>query len=74
MGEWFQYAAAAAVRYGLHQVFTRLAAERIGEGIGGLVVESTAALTIGIYLVILWSLGKWSQRVTSAGVWASALT
>jgi transporter family protein len=42
---WF-YAIVAAVLYGLHQVFTKLAAEHIGDGLGGFVVETTAALTI----------------------------
>src|ERR1051326_7117917 len=37
---WFWYAVIAAVLYGAHQIFTRLAAERIGEGLGGFVVEA----------------------------------
>jgi transporter family protein len=36
MKEWFWYAIAAAVLYGLHQVFTKLAADRIGDGLGRL--------------------------------------
>ncbi len=71
---WFWYAMAAAILYGLHQVFTKLAADRVGEGIGGFVVEATAALTIAIYLLVLWGLGRWSQKVTGAGLWYSALT
>lgn len=31
MSEWFWYAIAAAILYGLHQVFTKLASERIEE-------------------------------------------
>ena len=50
MAAWFWYAVLAAVLYGAHQIFTRLAAERIGEGLGGFIVEATAALSILIYL------------------------
>ena len=43
---WFWYAVIAAVLYGAHQIFTRMAADHIGEGLGGFVVEATAALSI----------------------------
>lgn len=46
MSAWFWYAIAAAILYGLHQVFTKLAAERIGDGLGGFVVEASAAVSI----------------------------
>ena len=46
MAAWFWYAVVAAVLYGAHQIFTRLAADRIGEGLGGFVVEASAALSI----------------------------
>ncbi len=49
MGAWFWYAVAAAILYGAHQIFTKLAADRIGEGLGGFVVEATAALSISVY-------------------------
>ena len=39
MSSWFWYAVAAAVLYGAHQIFTRLASERIGDGLGGFVTE-----------------------------------
>src|SRR5213595_3090904 len=48
---WFWYAVVTAVLYGAHQIFTRLAAERIGDGLGGLIVEASAALSILIYLL-----------------------
>ena len=38
MATWFWYAIAAAILYGLHQVFTKLAAPFISDGLGGLVV------------------------------------
>jgi bacterial/archaeal transporter family protein len=74
MAGWFWYAVLAAVLYGAHQIFTRLAAERIGDGIGGFVVEGVAALTILGYLAVLWSAGRWEQKFTWAGFNYSALT
>ena len=74
MATWFWYAVIAAILYGAHQIFTRLAAERIGEGIGGFVVEASAALSILIYLAIIWFAGKWSQKFSGAGLGYSLLT
>ena len=71
---WFLYAAAAAVLYGLHQIFTKLAADKIGEGLGGFVVEATAALSILLYLAWLRLSGHWNQTSSAAGVWYSVLT
>jgi len=74
MTPWFWYAVGAAVLYGLHQIFTKLAAERISDGLGGFVVEATAALTILLYLAALRFGGAWDQTASAAGVWYSALT
>jgi transporter family protein len=74
MSDWFWYAIAAAVLYGLHQVFTKLASERIGDGLGGFVVEATAALIIALYLIYLKFFGEWKQPFTSRGVFYSVLT
>ncbi|MGI8966886.1 MAG: EamA family transporter [Limisphaerales bacterium] len=74
MNEWFWYAIGAAVLYGLHQIFTKLASENISDGLGGFVVEATAALTILGYLVYLRFAGKWNQSGTAGGVWYSVLT
>jgi len=71
---WFWYAVVAAVLYGAHQIFTRLAAERIGEGLGGFVVEASAALSIFLYLLFLWLSGNWNQKVSTAGFNYSILT
>src|SRR5437870_4070517 len=71
---WFLYAVAAAVLYGLHQIFTKLAADKIGEGLGGFVVEATAALSILLYLAWLRLSGHWNQTSSGAGVWYSVLT
>ena len=74
MAAWFWYAVVAAVLYGAHQIFTRMAAERIGEGLGGFIVETSAALSILIYLVILWLGGRWNQKFSGAGFNYSLLT
>jgi transporter family protein len=74
MAAWFWYAVGAAVLYGAHQIFTRMAADHIGEGLGGLVVEASAALLILIYLGILWFSGRWNQKFSAAGFNYSLLT
>ena len=74
MTPWFPYALAAAVLYGLHQVFTKLASDRIGDGLGGFVLEATAALSILVYLTWLRLSGHWNQSSTPAGIWYSVLT
>jgi transporter family protein len=71
---WFWYAVAAAVLYGAHRIFTRLAADHIGDGLGGLVVEATAALSILLYLAFLWVSGRWSQKFSAEGFNYSTLT
>lgn len=74
MNDWRFYAVGAALLYGMHQIFTRLASERIGDGVGGFVVEATAAITIFVYLAILYFSGLWKQQITSPGVVYSVLT
>ena len=74
MSEWLWYAIAAAVLYGLHQVFTKLASAHIGEGVGGFVVEASAALIIALYLVYLNFFGESKQPVTGRGVFYSVIT
>ena len=74
MATWFWWAVVAAVLYGAHQIFTRRAADHIGEGLGGFAVESTAALTILIYLVALSLGGRWNQKFSNEGFYYSALT
>lgn len=74
MTSWFWYAVVAAVLYGAHQIFTRLASEHIGEGLGGFVVEAVAALTILAYLAFLYFTGRGQQKWSSEGFYYSALT
>lgn len=62
MATWFWYAIGAAVLYGLHPVFVKLAAPQISDGLGGFVVEGSAALTIALYLAWLWFSGSWDQK------------
>ena len=74
MASWFWYAVIAAVLYGAHQIFTRLAADHIGEGLGGFVVEATAALSILLYLAFLWLISRWDQKSSGEGIFYSVLT
>jgi bacterial/archaeal transporter family protein len=71
---WIYYALGAAILYGLHQIFTKLAAERISDGRGGFVVEATAALTILAYLAWIRFAGTWNQTSSGPGVFYSVLT
>jgi transporter family protein len=72
--QWFPWAVVAGVLYGLHQIFTKLAADKIGDGLGGFVVEATAAVSILLYLAWLRLSGHWNQTSSAAGVWYSVLT
>src|SRR6059058_2211837 len=74
MTAWFWYAIGAAVLYGAHQIFTKLAADRISDGLGGFIVEASAALTILIYLAYLRFGGTWKQTSSPPGVAYSVLT
>ena len=74
MVTWFWYAMFAALLYGLHQIFTKLASDHIGDGLGGFVVEATAALSIAFYLIYLRFFSKWDQASNGRGVFFSVLT
>src|SRR6266436_10267394 len=74
MSSWFWYAVVAAILYGAHQIFTKLAADCIGEGLGGFVVEATAALSILVYLAFLWLASRWNQQSSAQGIFYSVLT
>ena len=74
MSSWFLYAVGAAVLYGLHQIFTKIASDRISDGLGGFVVEGSATITILLYLGWLAWAGKWNQTFTSPGIFYSVLT
>src|SRR6266516_4380170 len=62
MAPWFWYAVVAAILYGAHQIFTRLASECIGDGLGGFIAETSAALLILLSLAFLWLAGRWNQK------------
>src|SRR4051812_4998294 len=74
MNQWFWYAVWAAILYGAHQIFTKIASKGISDGLGGFVVEATAALTILAYLAYLRFSGAWNQNATAQGVWYSVAT
>jgi transporter family protein len=73
MAAWFWYAVVAALLYAAHQIFTWLAADRIGEGLGSFVVEASAALSIFLYLVLLWLTNRWDQKWSGEGILWSVL-
>jgi bacterial/archaeal transporter family protein len=74
MGVWFWYAVAAAVLYGLHQVFTKLASSQIDSTSGALVVEVTAAVAILLFAGYQKVGGKLAVAGSQAGVAYSVLT
>jgi transporter family protein len=74
INDWFFYAIGAALLYGMHQIFTRMAADRIGDGLGGFVVEASAAATILLYLAVLYVSGRWNQQSSISGILYSLLT
>src|SRR5881392_1635283 len=74
MAACFWYAVVAAVLSGAHQILTRLASERIGDGLCGFVVEASAALSILLYLAFLWLAGRWNQKFSMPGFNYSVLT
>src|SRR5262245_24073003 len=74
MTSWFFYAVGAAVLYGAHQIFTKMASDRISDGLGGFVVEGSAALTILFYLGYLRWFGAWNQTASAPGVYYSIWT
>jgi bacterial/archaeal transporter family protein len=74
MTNWFGFAIAAALLYGLHQIFTKLASEHVSDGLGALIVEASAVVTIAVYLGALYASGRWMQRATAAGTVYSAIT
>ena len=71
---WYYYAIGAAVLYGAHQIFTKMASERISDGLGGFAVEASAAITILLYVGCLRWFGTWNQTATPAGLFYSILT
>jgi transporter family protein len=74
MTGWFWYAVVAAILYGAHQIFTKLASDRISDGLGGFVVEASAAVTILLYLIYLRFSGRWNQTASIPGINYSVLT
>ena len=58
----------------MHQIFTKLASNHISDGLGGFVVEATAAVTILGYLAFLYLSGRWTQQATAPGAVYCVLT
>ncbi|HZM71005.1 MAG TPA: EamA family transporter [Candidatus Cryosericum sp.] len=74
MTPWLWCAGLAAVLYGLHQVFTKLASGHIGSGVGASVVEASATATILLYLTYSKLAGHWVQPWSSRGLIWSVVT
>ena len=74
MSNWFLYAVGAALLYGAHQIFTKLASDRISDGLGGFVVEASAALTILLYIAYLKFFATWNQTASLPGIGYSVIT
>jgi transporter family protein len=74
MPNWFGYAIGAALLYGLHQIFTKLSAQGISDGLGALVVEGSAVLTIAVYLLGTFLTSGWTQTWTASGIAYGVLT
>jgi transporter family protein len=55
-------------------IFTKLASDRISDGLGGFVIEAVAALTILLCLMYLRFSGRWNQTATMPGINYSILT
>jgi bacterial/archaeal transporter family protein len=74
MNAWLGFAVGAAVLYGLHQIFTKLASASASDGLGGFIVETSAAGTIGIYLLLLYVTRRWEQHADARGFLYSVAT
>lgn len=70
---WFPLALVAAILYGLHNVFTRLASGKIDDYLGGLVLESTATLGIALYILYLYGREATTLEWTRSGIGYSML-
>lgn len=53
MEYWFIAALVAALAYGLHNIFTKIAAGHVSDALGGFVLEITASLCILAYILFL---------------------
>ncbi|MBU4502317.1 MAG: hypothetical protein KKA79_06990 [Nanoarchaeota archaeon] len=53
MDVWFVAAIVAAIAYGLHNVFTKLAAGNVSDSLGAFILEITAAVCILLYMFYL---------------------
>lgn len=71
---WFLASLVAALAYGLHNVFTKLAAGHISDSLGAFLLEITAVTCILIYIFFLITTNaKFSFAFTSRGVIFSVL-
>ncbi|MDP2909357.1 MAG: hypothetical protein Q8N77_06140 [Nanoarchaeota archaeon] len=69
---WFIAALVAALAYGLHNIFTKIAAGHISDSLGGFLLEITAATCILLYIFFLIATDE-KFSFTSRGVIFSIL-
>jgi len=66
MAPWFCMPFAAAVLYGAHQIFTRLASDHIGMELAVLSWKQQPHIIL-LYLAFLWLSGRWNQKFSAEG-------
>lgn len=59
MPVWLLATLAAAILYGLHNVFTKMAAGKVSDNMGGLLLEGTATVLILLFII--------RERMTTGG-------
>ena len=73
MESWKVAAFFAALLYGLHNIFTKLASGKISDQFGAFLLEATASILILVYLVFLTLSGSRPISYTKEGILFSAL-
>lgn len=68
MERWVVVTILVAVFFGLYHIFTKAAAGRIPDAVGGFWLEGTALIAMGVYL--LWVRQPlWGSQVSRTGLW-----
>ncbi len=67
MERWVTVTILVAIFFGLYHVFTKVAAGRIPDAVGGFWLEGTALIAMGIYLLLVRR-PVWGAEVTRTGL------
>ncbi len=73
MPAWLVASILAAIFYGLHNIFTKLAAGKLSDSLGALLLESTAVICILAFYIYLSITGKKLTDATLQGITFSIL-